>query len=230
MLIHVDKEGIEKEKESIKLASSHLNTLFSLLPENDIKLTQADIKKLPDYPEKTIKDNLKKRYQFKKANDAFNLEALGIDLTEILEYIKENQNHWLRYDFNYSDGAYTIDDENKYLEKYYHYAKSERDKKIVLAYDQLARTVNELKGMGVSIHIPTLMQSLPNNLHGIRLSDYTIDYIIVDGKSISNYLSAVNYSETTTLSTPTRLSYVETPPEKAMEDRGLKHITERYKE
>lgn len=229
MLIHVDKEGIEKEKESIKLASSHLNTLFSLLPENDIKLTQADIKKLPDYPEKTIKDNLKKRYQFKKANDAFNLEALGIDLTEILEYIKENQNHWLRYDFNYSDGAYTIDDENKYLEKYYHYAKSERDKKIVLAYDQLARTVNELKGIGVMIHIPTLMESMPRNFYGIRLTDFTIDYIVVDGKRMSSYLSAVNFSETSTLNTQIFLLKNRILPAEILESRSLKHITDRYK-
>lgn len=188
MLIYIDDRKVEEENKNIDLAVEYLNSFHKQIEKFLGELSADEIKQLPTNAKAVIMDNLRKRYEFPNASDKFNLDALGIDTTKILNLHKRASRHWSKYKFKYNENGYTIDDRQKYLEQYYFYADTETKKSLITKYEKLQELYNELAELGVSVNRTNFYKTFPNVFKDVRNSAY----VRLDGERLAMHLRHLN--------------------------------------
>ena|SRR5690625_2641410 len=188
MLVYKDERRISEEKNNIQQAENHINKFYKEAEKFLGGLTTDEAKRLPSDAKGVIMDNLRKRYEFPNASDKFNLDALGIDTTEILSLHRQVSKHWTKYKFKYTDNGYIIDNQEKYLKQYYSYADTEEKKSLVSKYKELEKLYNELAEQGASLNRATFYNTFPNVFKDVRDSKY----VRLDGEKLAMHLRHLN--------------------------------------
>lgn len=218
MIIYIDETKVSQEKENIKQAEKYLNEFYKHVNKFLGNLSADEVERLPTSAKTVIMDNLRKRYEFPNASDKFNLDALGIDASEILSLHKQFSRYWSKYKFKYDENGYIIDEEQKYLKQHYSYADTETKKSLITKYEKLQELYNELAELGVSVNRTNFYKTFPNVFKDVKNSAY----VRLDGERLAMHLKHLNGL------TPLR------PQQKTaievFESLGIISIKEKYKE
>lgn len=168
VLIRVDKVAIKNTKERI-ITSLELLNQFVELTEDTIKTTFSDKEKIALKEGKIdfIKSYLKPKFMFPDASEEFNLNALGIDLKPIQDFLKTYKS---RLDFlnpELKNGRFVIDDIDNLPEvkKYYYYATNDSQLK---AYEEAKEVCKHLNALLDSNAITHSQSSLVKYFKNIR--------------------------------------------------------------
>lgn len=190
MLIYIDDRKVEDENKKIDSATEYLNSFYKQVEAFLGNLLPDEVKLLPTNAKAVIMDNLRKRYEFPNASDKFNLDALGIDITDILSLHKQTARHWTKYKFKYSENAYTIDDKRKYLEQHYAYANTDKEKVLAFKYEELVNLYNELAELGVSVSRTGFYKAFPDVFGDVRDSEY----VRIRNEKLANHLRGIRFN------------------------------------
>lgn len=171
MKIYTDKIGAIQEEKKMQTAKEHLNHFKNLTTNLLGELSQSELMKLPTRAREVIKDNLRARYQFENATEKFNLDALGLDPSSLLEYLKDNARKWSAYVFEHKDNEYNIVNPEQYLKVFTHYADTDDKKHLLKLYTDVASSFNALADAGVQPDVVGLMEAFPSVFKRARLKE-----------------------------------------------------------
>lgn len=172
-LVRVDKTAINHTKEAIKNRVDLLNKFIDL-SETTVKTKFTDKEKtsLKDEGINFVKQWLKPKFKFSDADEAFNLQALGIDLKEIQNYWNKNRKRWIGLNVEMHNGKFAINnlDDLPEVKRHYYYAKNERQEKALKEAMEVCNALNELLDKGLITGIP---KDLCNGFKNIRYGTET---------------------------------------------------------
>jgi len=141
-----DEKAIKAEQYKMVKASLDLNKFINESRRLLGSLTTDQMEKLRIEKFTFLYAEVKKLFQFPKASDQFNLEALGIDLTKVKELSKSN---WNLYDHEIDSGVYMLSDEQPQISKHYKYADTEAKRQALRIANGLVDLVNDLERIGI---------------------------------------------------------------------------------
>jgi len=148
-LIYVDKAAVVQEKKKMKQSEKLLNDFYKQTTETLGDLSLEQIQKLPTDGTQVIKKELESRYQFPKADDKFNLDALGIDPSAA--YAAYKVSNWKAYNFEFKKGNFISisDHQQPAITKHHHYADTPEKKQAVKLIRDLLELTDKLKEAGL---------------------------------------------------------------------------------
>ena len=145
-LLFVDEKGLKNEKLNLIRAESELNK-FLEAAEKILGSLDNDRKwRLKKEKLKFVDSEVKKLFNFPNASDEFNMQALGIDLTEVRSFAnihdnRHNYHGWSGYQFYIGEnGRFVAREEQPILENYKIYADTDKKKRaleLATAFEKL---------------------------------------------------------------------------------------------
>lgn len=124
-----NEDRIKQAKENIERGSKHLNQFVALV--ENILNTKFDDNEKNELKKKEmafIFDIVKPEFQFPKATEEFNLQALGIDLTPVKDFYNKHSHSWKNQHFNLIEGEFMADEQlfKDEIEKFSYYTTNQR--------------------------------------------------------------------------------------------------------
>ena len=151
-LIRVDTVLIERAKESFLNRVDLLNK-FVKLTENTLKTSfnEDERIKLKDQGVGFVKGWLKPKFKFPDADEGFNLQALGLDLSPIQRYWDNNSQKWRTISPEIDNGAFIIPnlDQHPDIKRHYYYAKNEKQEKAYREATEVCEALNRFLDNGL---------------------------------------------------------------------------------
>lgn len=157
-LVRVDEIAINHTKKALRGRVELLNN-FVEVSEKALKTKFNDNEKanLKDEGIDFVMQWLKPKFKFPDADGAFNLQALGLDVTPIKKYWDTNRQRWKGLQVAIEKGKFTIPDieDMPEVKRHYHYAKNERQEKAFADAVEVCKSLNGLLDKGLVSGIPT---------------------------------------------------------------------------
>lgn len=175
-LVKVDKIGIDHTKKAIQDRVDLLNGFVEVVEKNlKAKLTDAEKHSLKDEGIDFVMQWLKPKFKFPDADEAFNLQAMGIDISPIQKYWDANRKRWRGLPVEIDKDSFTVPDVDNLTEvkRHYHYAKNKRQEKAFKEAKEICKALNELLDKGF---ITGISRDLCKGFDNIRFGNETNTY------------------------------------------------------
>jgi len=154
-LIRVDKNAIDRTKKAIQEKVELLNK-FVEVSEKTLKTSFTDKEKinLKDNGMTFVNEWITPKFKFPDADREFNLQALGIDLTPIVNYWNANKHRWKSLQMDMDKGKFIIPDIDNLPEvtRHYYYAKNEAQEKAFQDATEICKALNKFQDKGFIKH------------------------------------------------------------------------------
>lgn len=154
-LVRVDKNAIDRTKKAIQEKVELLNK-FVEVSEKTLKTSFTDKEKinLKDNGMTFVNEWITPKFKFPDADREFNLQALGIDLTPIVNYWNANQHRWKSLQMDMDKGKFIIPDIDNLPEvtRHYYYAKNEAQEKAFQDATEICKALNKFQDKGFIKH------------------------------------------------------------------------------
>lgn len=95
-----------------------------------------------------VQNELRKRYQFKNADDDFNLKALGVNPEPLYRFLKSNSIKWQSVDFEVKKDTVVLSEIQPLIERHTYYLENDRQKEALEIAQKLADVLNEANEKG----------------------------------------------------------------------------------
>lgn len=196
ILVYVDERQISQTKKLIEAGQTKLNHMKGMVDDLINDLTDEQIRLLPIKCVDVIREHLRSKYQFPKADDDFNLQTMGINPKPIYDYFQKNYQSWITYNFEFKDHVFYPTETQKEIEKHYHYAKTPEQIFVYNKLNEVIVLVKELKEIGIvrnDLHlkemvIPGMIKSEGNRLDGKLTTDHERAYQWLDAIKNGRYI------------------------------------------
>lgn len=148
-LLWIDKKNLKKEEMNLLRAQTALNKFIKEC-ENVLgeKLSDNLKHELKNTKINALMTEVRKRFSFPNASEDFNLQSLGIDLTQAKRI--QSAEAWELYQFELNEnGEFVGSEDQKMFNQFYYYAKSEKRQKALELASDLVELTNEASALGL---------------------------------------------------------------------------------
>lgn len=156
-LIYLDQKALTKAEKDLAAATEKLNNFVKITIETLGSLEASQIKDLQANGLNVIRDEIKSRFQFPNANEAFNLEALGLDPDPLYNYFSEHSELWNSFSFNFDPdfSEFIADKKQSQFEACYFYADTPERIRLMKLARKTIELYDELKESNL-LNSPTM--------------------------------------------------------------------------
>lgn len=95
-----------------------------------------------------VQNELRKKYQFKNADDDFNLQAMGVNPEPLYRFLESNSIKWQSVDFEVKKDKVVLSEIQPLIERHTYYLETERQKEALEIAQKLADILNEANEKG----------------------------------------------------------------------------------
>lgn len=184
-LLYIDQKELNKVKKQLDIAAEMLNKFVRMTVRELGELDLLQITELPTNGIQIIKEELKGRYQFPKANNQFNLEALGIAPDPLYKFYSDHSALWQQFEFFYVDGEFKANDEQVKIKKCYYYADTPERIRILELARKTIDLFKELKDSNL-VDRPTMFRE--SFTYGLFSVDQQDNLIVSHYEKITSFL------------------------------------------
>lgn len=148
-LIFVDQKGLAAANKDLSEATKRLNEFVKISKNVLGSLEPSQIEGLKSNALSVISDEVKSRFMFPYASEAFNLEALGLDPEPLYEYFRKHSGLWSSFKFRFDPDfeEFQAEEKQSQIDACYYYADTperirlmELAKKTISLYDELTQS------------------------------------------------------------------------------------------
>lgn len=132
-------------KKALELASKAIEISEDILQE---KLTGVQKLEVIKDGRNFVQNELRKKYQFKNADDDFNLRAMGVNPEPLYRFLKTNAIKWQSVHFEADKDEIKLSEVQPLIEKHTYYLETERQKEALEIAQKLADVLNEANEKG----------------------------------------------------------------------------------
>ncbi len=156
-LIYLDQKALTKAEKDLATATEKLNNFVKMVIDTLGSLEPSQIKALESYGHNVIRDEIRSRFQFPHASEAFNLEALGLDPEPLYKYFSENSELWSQFSFTFDPdfNEFTPDEKQRQFEACYFYADTPERIRLMKLARKTIELYDELKESNL-LNSPTM--------------------------------------------------------------------------
>lgn len=152
VFLYKDNFRIKQITERYEKGVKNLNNFVSIVEKNLSTTFDDDEKR--QVKEKGmifIIDRLRMEFQFPKATDDFNLQALGIDVRPLKEYYRKHAASWNPYQYDIVEGEFKTSEKvlSHEVEKYYIYTKNDRQNEALQIAEDLKAQIIKAETAGL---------------------------------------------------------------------------------
>ncbi|HTO36541.1 MAG TPA: hypothetical protein VLZ72_09890 [Flavobacterium sp.] len=148
-VLFADEKAITNEKKVIETGFDLLNQAIreaeSLL---NAKLSGKQKMEIVENGRTFVQNELRKKYQFKNADDDFNLQAMGVNPEPLYGFLKTNAIKWQSVDFEADKDEIKLSEVQPLIERHTYYLETERQKEALEIAQKLADVLNEANEKG----------------------------------------------------------------------------------
>lgn len=182
-LIFIDKDQLKKVERQLNVATGKLNDFYTKAISLLGKLEIYKPEDLYENGDTVIQEELRARYKFPEADDAFNLQAIGIDPTALLNEYHINCHYWQSYDFKFNGSIFVPAEEISQLSRCYYYEDTEERKRVMKLVRKVIDLYQELHQSNLIESPITFVKSFPfgmfaNDGTNIKLSEFAMSSFI----------------------------------------------------
>ncbi len=154
-LIKEDKKGIERTKKGlqsradelnkfVEMAESTLKTKFKTNEKNSLKASGLSF----------VNEWIEPKFKFPDADREFNLQALGLNLTQLQKYWNQKAHLWNGLKVEVKNDVFVIPDIDSLPEvtRHYYYAKNEAQEKAFQEATEICKALNKFQSKGFVKH------------------------------------------------------------------------------
>lgn len=144
-----DEREVEKESQVIKKALELVCQAIEI-SEDILKEKLTGVQKLEVIKDgrNFVQNELRKKYQFKNADDDFNLQAMGVNPEPLYRFLKSNSIKWQSVDFEVKKDKVVLSEVQPLIERHTYYLETERQKEAMELAQKLADVLNEANEKG----------------------------------------------------------------------------------
>lgn len=132
-------------KKALELASKAIEISEDILQE---KLTGVQKLEVIKDGRNFVQNELRKKYQFKNADDDFNLRAMGVNPEPLYRFLKTNAIKWQSVHFETDKDEIKLSEVQPLIERHTYYLETERQREALEIAQKLADVLNEANEKG----------------------------------------------------------------------------------
>lgn len=132
-------------KNALELASKAVEISEDILKE---KLTGVQKLEVIKDGRNFVQNELRKKYQFKNADDDFNLQAMGVNPEPLYRFLESNSIKWQSVDFEVKKDTVVLSEIQPLIERHTYYLENDRQKEALEIAQKLADVLNEANEKG----------------------------------------------------------------------------------
>src|SRR5690554_1289695 len=132
-------------KKALELVSQAIEMSEDILKE---KLTGVQKLEVIKDGRNFVQNELRKKYQFKNADDDFNLQAMGVNPEPLYRFLESNSIKWQSVDFEVKKDKVVLSEIQPLIERHTYYLETERQKEALEIAQKLADVLNEANEKG----------------------------------------------------------------------------------
>lgn len=144
-----DERKVEKESQVIKKALELVSQAIEI-SEDILQKKLTGVQKLEVIKDgrNFVQNELRKKYQFKNADDDFNLQAMGVNPEPLYRFLKSNSIKWQSVDFEVKKDKVVLSEIQPLIERHTYYLENDRQKEALEIAQKLADVLNEANEKG----------------------------------------------------------------------------------
>lgn len=148
VLFRDERESLRESqviKKALELVSQAIEISEDILQE---KLTGVQKLEVIKDGRNFVQNELRKKYQFKNADDDFNLQAMGVNPEPLYRFLKTNAIKWQSVHFEADKDEIKLSEVQPLIERHTYYLETERQKEALEIAQKLADVLNEANEKG----------------------------------------------------------------------------------
>lgn len=148
VLFRDERESLRESqviKKALELVSQAIEISEDILKE---KLTGVQKLEVIKDGRSFVQNELRKKYQFKNADDDFNLQAMGVNPEPLYRFLKTNAIKWQGVHFEADKDEIKLSEVQPLIERHTYYLETERQKEALEIAQKLADVLNEANEKG----------------------------------------------------------------------------------
>jgi len=147
-IVYIEQSNLNKEKKKLPSAVNEANMLLQIASKIVGDLEDNEKLKLLSKPVDIVMEMLRPKFLFPNATDKFNLNSLGVDLSELyaIDFRK-----WNDFDLELNEhGKFRAAEFQPHLDSFVHRVVTDRQKKAVELADKMISLIKELQDSGLA--------------------------------------------------------------------------------
>lgn len=132
-------------KNALELASKAIEISEDILQK---KLTGVQKLEVIKDGRNFVQNELRKKYQFKNADDDFNLQAMGVNPEPLYRFLNTNAIKWQSVDFEVKKDTVVLSEIQPLIERHTYYLENDRQKEALEIAQKLVDVLNEANEKG----------------------------------------------------------------------------------
>ncbi len=163
-LIYVNDREVRNTLRKIETGENNLNKFFRNVQKTVGNLPKENLEKFPTNAPELIRDELQSRFQFKNAEDDFNLQALGINPEPLYKEFERHKETWTMYVWEFDGECFKSAKEQPEIEKWYTYADTKEKQDIIKTAETILSQFKIMKELNLVVSFMDFKNAFNINL------------------------------------------------------------------
>lgn len=171
VLVFENKVRIAQLEKDLATATERINEFVEITAKVISRdLTDDDLTELQHSGKNFALNELKKDFPFPKAEDDFNLNAMGLigDFRQLERFEKTNHKLWRQFEFKAKNGKFEAEKVQRIIEAERYYADTEEKKEILEFAHELIEVWNKAKDLNINAGYKDFVGAFGPLIYGIK--------------------------------------------------------------